>query len=186
MNHSEAREDGIFQIKVTLRDSDPPIWRRIQVPGDLTLEELHHVLQAVMGWWDYHLHQYIIDGTYYGVPYPDYMPDIIEESDVTLSQVAGRGSTFVYEYDFGDCWEHVLEVEKILDREPGQQYPVCVTGRRATPPEDAGGIWGYEEYLEALADPDHPEHEMYLEWRGEFDPEAFHLEAVNAALRELG
>jgi hypothetical protein len=176
----------IYQIKVTLRDSKPPIWRRIQVPGDVTLARLHDVLQAVMGWWDYHLHQFIAGGTHFGVPHPDYMVDMIDESTVRLREIASGGSAFVYEYDFGDCWQHVLEVEKVVEPEPGQRYPVCLKGRRATPPEDVGGVWGYERYLEAMADPDHPEHEMYMEWRGAFDPEAFDLEEVNAALRELG
>jgi DNA-binding MarR family transcriptional regulator len=181
----EPSRGSIYQIKVTLGGSKPPIWRRIQVPGDVTLAELHDTLQAVMGWWDYHLHQFIVGETYYGVPHPDYMMEMLDESEVRLNEFADEGSQFVYEYDFGDSWEHVLQVEKVLPSKPGQRYPVCVKGRRATPPEDVGGIWGYELYLEAMADPDHPEHEMYLEWRGEFDPEEFNLDEVNAALRKL-
>jgi hypothetical protein len=177
--------DSIYQIKVTLRGSRPPIWRRIQVPGDMTLADLHDVIQAVMGWWDYHLHQFIVEETYYGVPHPDYMMDMVDEGGVRLKEVADEGSRFLYEYDFGDSWVHVLEVEEVFAPEPGQAYPVCVDGRRAAPPEDVGGVWGYEQYLEAMADPDHPEHEMYREWRGDFDPEAFDLEEINAALRKL-
>lgn len=185
MASKKSSQASIHQIKITLRGSKPPIWRRIQVPGDVTLAELHAVLQSVMGWWDYHLHQFIVGETYYGVPHPDYMIDMLDESEVRLNEIAKEGSRFVYEYDFGDSWEHVLEVEEVLEPKSGQEYPVCVKGRRATPPEDVGGIWGYEVYLEAIADPDHPEHKMYLEWRGEFDPEAFDLDEVNAALRDL-
>jgi hypothetical protein len=176
----------IYQIKVTLKGSKPPIWRRIQVSCNTTLAELHHILQAVMGWWDYHLHQFIVGRTYYGVPDPNYddFMDMRDESEVRLNQIADEGSKFIYEYDFGDSWEHVLLVEKVLEPEPGQQYPVCIKGKRARPPEDVGGIWGYEEFLEAIRDPDHSEHDEYLEWvGGEFDPEAFNLDEINAALR---
>jgi hypothetical protein len=180
---------AIYRMKVTLRGSQPPIWRRIQVPGDVTLAGLHHILQAVMGWWDYHPHQFIVGETYYGVPHPDYMMDMLDEGKVRLNEVAAEGSRFVYEYDFGDSWEHVLEVEKILEPELGQEYPVCVKGRRAAPPEDAGGIWMYNYYVEATENPEHPDYpgdDEFLEWvGGEFDPEAFDLDEVNAALRKL-
>ena len=100
--------------------------------------------------------------------------------------VGGEGFKFVYEYDFGDSWEHIIVVEKIIPFDPAQALPICVKGKRACPPEDVGGIWGYETYLEAIQNPDHPEHAMYLEWGGDdFDPEAVDIEAINVALREL-
>ena len=182
----KSSEVPIYQVKVTLKGSKPPIWRRILVRSDVTLAELHDVLQAVMGWWDYHLHQFIVGEMYFGVPHPDYGMEMLDESEVRLNQIADEGARFVYEYDFGDSWEHVLEVEKVLPPDPDRQIPVCVKGRRACPPEDVGGVWGYEMYLEAIQDPDHPEHDMYIEWRGEFDPEAFDLEEINQALRGLG
>jgi hypothetical protein len=177
----------IYQVKVTLKHSKPPIWRRILVRSDITLAELHRILQAVMGWWDYHLHQFIVGQTYFGQPHPDYGFDMRDERRVRLNQiVTGEGAKFGYEYDFGDSWEHILLLEKVLEPEPGQQYPVCVEGRRACPPEDVGGVWGYEVFLEAIGDPEHPEHEDYLEWiGGEFDPEEFDLDAVNAVLRAV-
>jgi len=176
----------IYQIKVTLRGSKPPIWRRIQVRSDTTLGELHHILQGVMDWAGYHLHQFIVGQTYYGVPHPDYGFDMADENRVKLSQiVTGEKFKFVYEYDFGDSWEHILLVEKILPPEEGVQYPVCIKGKRACPPEDVGGIWGYYGYLEAIQNPDHPEHEMMLEWSGEMDPDAFDLDQVNKRLGVL-
>jgi hypothetical protein len=177
----------IYQIKVTLNESKPPIWRRILVAGDVNLEKLHYVLQVAMGWTNSHLHQFIVGQTYYGEPHPDYGSEMREERRVRLNQVArGEGITFIYEYDFGDSWMHTLLVEKILSPEPGQQYPVCVEGQRACPPEDVGGVWGYEEFLGAIRDPDHPEHEDYLEWvGGEFDSEEFDLEETNGILRDL-
>ncbi|MGD8966808.1 MAG: LexA family transcriptional regulator [Anaerolineae bacterium] len=181
----DASEAPVYQIRVTLAGIEPPIWRRVHVPSDITLAELHDVLQAVMGWWDYHLHQFTVGAVTYGVPHPDDWMEVRDERRVRLNAIADEGSRLVYEYDFGDSWEHVLEVERVLEPVPGRRYPVCIEGERATPPEDVGGIWGYELYLEAMQDPDHPEHEEYLEWRGEFDPELFDLRAVNRALREL-
>jgi hypothetical protein len=181
---SKAR---IYQIKVTLNESKPPIWRRILVAGDATLEKLHCILQMAMGWTNSHLHQFIVGQTYFGQPHPDYGIEMRDERQVKLSQVApGEAFTFRYEYDFGDSWLHNLVVEKVLEPDPDQQYPVCVEGERACPPEDVGGVWGYEGFLEAIGDPDHSEHESYLEWiGGEFDAEGFDLDAVNAALRAL-
>jgi hypothetical protein len=179
---------GIHQIKVTLENIQPPIWRRLLVPGDVTLEKLHYILQVAMGWTHSHLHQFIVGQTYYGVPHPDYGFEMRDERRMMLSQVVpGEGFKFHYEYDFGDSWLHSLLVEKILPPEPGQQVPICVKGKRACPPEDVGGAWGYAEFLDAIQDPNHPEHEAYLEWVGfEFDPEAFDLDETNEILRELG
>jgi hypothetical protein len=184
-----AKEVPIYQIKVTLQGSKPPIWRRLLVRSDITLADLHRIIQAAFGWWDYHLHQFIVGEIYFGVPDPDY-DDYLEMHDerkIRLHQLAEReGSKFRYEYDFGDDWLHQVLVEKILPPEPGQAYPVCLKGRRACPPEDVGGMWGYEHFLEAIADPEHEEHDNYLDWvGGEFDPEAFDLEEVNEALRAL-
>jgi len=180
-------EGTIYQIKVTLKGSKPPIWRRILVPGSVTLAKLHDILQVTMGWTDSHLHQFDVRGTYYGEPHPEYFHEVRDERRVRLDQiVTGEGFRFIYEYDFGDSWEHDLLVEKILPPDPGRQYPVCIKGKGACPPEDVGGIWGYYDFLEAIRDPKHEEHEDYLEWiGGEFDPEAFDLEAVNAELARL-
>jgi hypothetical protein len=182
-----ASEAPIYQIKVTLEHSKPLIWRRLLVPGDVTLEHLHYIIQVAMGWTNSHLHQFIVDGLYFGEPHPDYGLEMHDHRRIRLNAVTTEtGYKFTYEYDFGDSWEHTLLVEKILEPESGQQYPVCIKGKRACPPEDVGGVWGYEEFLEAIGDPDHPEHEMYLEWiGGEFDPEAFDLEETNAILQKL-
>jgi hypothetical protein len=177
----------IYQIKVTLEDSHPPIWRRILVPDSITLAKLHSILQVAMGWTDSHLHQFIAGDAYFGVPDPDYGFEMHDERRVKLAQIVpGEGSKFRYEYDFGDGWLHTLLVEKILPPQPGQPVPVCVKGKGACPPEDVGGMWGYYGFLEAIQNPDHPEHEDYLEWvGGEFDPEAFDLDETNELLHDL-
>jgi hypothetical protein len=182
---SSATPSQIYQLKITLRDSKPPIWRRLDVPNTMTLAQLHHVIQAAMGWADYHLHQFTVNGVEYGVPHPDDWNEVRNEKSVKLSQfVTGPKFKFTYEYDFGDSWEHIILVEKVLPPEPGVDYPRCITGKRACPPEDCGGVWGYASFLEAISDPDHPEHEELLEWvGGEFDPEAFDCAVVNEALR---
>jgi len=179
--------DLIYQLKVSLRGSRPPIWRRILVPGRFSLSKLHEVIQIAMGWKDSHLHQYLIDGEHFGVPSPNDWEPIIDERRFNLSKVAPREKCrFVYEYDFGDCWEHEIVVEKILPPEPGATYPVCVKGKRACPPEDVGGVLGYYDFLEALSDPNHEEHDYYLEWIGdEFDPEVFNLDVINVELRRV-
>jgi hypothetical protein len=172
----------IYQLKVTLNHSKPPIWRRIQVRGDTTLARLHDILQVVMGWHDYHLHAFRVDGVEYGQPNPD-LP-MRSDKSVALSRIIpGEKFRFRYEYDFGDSWEHVLVVEKLLSPEPGVDYPRCIAGKRACPPEDVGGIWSYPEFLAAIQDPLHPQHAEQLEWiGGSFDPEAFDLERVNRRL----
>lgn len=180
----------IYQIKVTLDDTHPPIWRRILVPGNTTLLKLHDILQIVMGWEDYHLHMFTIEGLIYGDPADDEFGELgtMNEANYKLSEVIyGEGQRFSYEYDFGDSWEHTLLVEKILPPAEGVRYPLCLKGKRACPPEDVGGVWGYQLFLEAIRDPQHAEHEEYLAWvGGEFDPEAFDLEEVNANLRSMG
>lgn len=173
----------IYQIKVSLMGSKPSIWRRILVPETTTLHQLHDILQIVMGWEDCHLHMFTINEQNYGDPEQD--PDgelgTDDESLFKLSQVAGKeGSKFHYEYDFGDSWQHELVIEKILPGEKDAIYPICVAGKRASPPEDAGGIGGYEDYLQAIANPKYPESKEMLEWIGEdWDPEYFSLEEVN-------
>lgn len=179
-----APTDQIYQIKITLRDSKPPIWRRVELPSATTLPKLHSIIQTVMGWYDYHLHQFKVGRIVYGVPDPDDYIEVHDERRVKLNQVlANPKDKFVYEYDFGDSWEHVVELEQILPPDPSASYPRCTAGKRSGPPEDCGGIWGYAGLLDTLADPGHPEHATMLEWvGGDFDPELFDLEATNQAL----
>jgi hypothetical protein len=174
----------MYQMKITLKGIRPPIWRRVRVPGTIRLADLHHVIQTVFGWTDTHLHQFGIGGTSYGQP-DDFDQVVADENAVTLAQVAGsRTKHFEYVYDFGDNWEHEVVVEKIIGGDSGSERPLCMGGKRHRPPEDCGGRWGYQRFLETIRDPGHPEHRMMLESvGGSFDPEAFDLAAVN---RDLG
>ncbi|MBA3442179.1 MAG: plasmid pRiA4b ORF-3 family protein [Pyrinomonadaceae bacterium] len=182
---------SIYQMKITLRGSKPPIWRRVEVRSDTTLHNLHWIIQTAMGWTNSHLHQFIVGQQYYSQPdfgIDEHGVDVKNERAIKLGQIASRAKAkFIYEYDFGDGWEHEVVVEKILTAEAGMHYPKCLTGKRACPPEDCGGVWGYAGFLEAIKDPEHPEHEDMLEWvGGSFDPEAFDIEEVNQELKGLG
>lgn len=178
---------SIYQVKVTLNDSKPPIWRRVLIPDSISLHQLHTILQIVMGWTNSHLHQFIIDDEYYGEPDEEdgYSEELKNEKRYRLNQfVTRKGFKFIYEYDFGDSWEHTVLVEAILPIEKGAQYPICSKGKRACPFEDIGGMWGYDDLLKSLADPKHPEHDDIVEELGEdFDPEFLDIEAVNLGLR---
>lgn len=179
---------SIHQLKVTLTGTKPPIWRRIQVASSINLRRLHDVIQEAMGWTQSHLYQFELGDVCYGEPDPEYGMPIRSAKATPLRKIAPEaGAVFLYEYDFGDSWQHRIVVEKVLPPEPGIAYPRCVAGKRACPPEDCGGIWGYQEFLEAIRDPEHPEHEAMLKWvGGAFDPEAFDLRAVNEGLANLG
>jgi hypothetical protein len=178
----------VYQIKVTLRGTRPPIWRRLLVPSDLTLEQLHSVLQAAMGWEESHLHEFRIGAQRFGKPDPSERwlgrSVTLSERTTRMSAVLGRvGAKAVYTYDFGDGWEHEVVVEKVLVPEPGQPYPVCIDGQRQGPPEDCGGMGGFYRLLEAIRDPEHEEHEELSEWLGrDFDPDAFSIPTVNQSL----
>ncbi|MFP5488178.1 MAG: plasmid pRiA4b ORF-3 family protein [Acidimicrobiia bacterium] len=171
----------VLQLKVMLKGSKPPIWRRVLVDATSTLEELHEVIQAAFGWWNYHLYEFEFGRARYGIPDPDgfdFGPPTRDARTTRLDPVAGAGATFTYTYDFGDWWEHQVAVEKVLDASPVPSLPACLDGRRAGPPEDCGGVGGYQELLGILADPDHPEHASRAEWasaRGgaSLDPNVF-------------
>lgn len=183
----QSTPQTIYQLKITLKDVRPPIWRRVQITSERTLGKLHQVIQEAMGWTNSHLHTFSIAGVEYGQPMPEDDFDVKNEQKVKLSQViTGEKFKFLYTYDMGDSWEHEILVEKVLPADAQVRYPVCLTGKRACPPEDCGGTWGYAEFLEAIRSPDHPDHEAMMEWiEGEFDSELFDLDAVNRLLRQI-
>jgi Plasmid pRiA4b ORF-3-like protein len=179
-----AEAPGLFRLKVTLRGIRPPVWRRIEVAGDTTFARLHAILQTAFDWTDSHLHVFHAGGEEIGVPDPEWNAGITNEKTIRLRDVAGRGiERLTYEYDFGDSWIHDIVIERAAHAAPGVLLPRCVAGKRACPPEDCGGVGGYAQLLEALADPHHPEHKNMRSWAGAFNPEAFDLERTDGILR---
>ncbi len=175
------------RLRVTLLDVTPPVWRELRVPSVIPLSVLHHVLQAAFAWQDAHLHEWGIgDVTYGPSDEPSWGEELADESETTLAAVAPLDSSFMYRYDFGDGWEHLVEVLEI-EAYDGTVEPVfCLDGARAAPPDDSGGPWGYEHLLDALADPDDPEHEEITEWVGQdFDPDQFDRAEINRVLETL-
>ena len=180
----------LYQFKISLQEIDPIIWRRILVK-ECTLDRFNLHLQLAMGWQNCHLYKFKIGGEIYGNhellydPYGD-GPEIIDTLETALSDIVpqnGEQFEFIYEYDFGDNWVHKILFEGCLKAEKGARYPLCVEGGQACPPEDVGGVYGYAEYLEALADPSHEEYETYTQWRGPFDPEKFDAEQITKRMR---
>ncbi len=181
-----SKSAEIAELEITLVGTDPPIWRRFAIRSNASLAELHVVIQVVMGWEDYHLHQFIgKNKTCYGPP--ELELDVIDESCAIVRDLVQRkGSRFQYEYDFGDGWLHDVKLVKFAAPDPQTTYPVCLDGARACPPEDSGGVYRYALMLDALADPDHDEREDIMEWLGDdFDALKFDLEQVNRALKAL-
>jgi Plasmid pRiA4b ORF-3-like protein len=178
----------ILQIKVTLLGTSPPIWRRLLVPADLTLAKLHQILQVAVGWHDSHLHGFSVGPRHFRIPDPDDeldgLPPAEGERTARLSRVLDVvGSKAIYIYDFGDSWEHSVVLEKRRPADPNLTYPICTDGQLACPPEDCGGVPGFYNLVEALADPTHEEHKEMLRWLGKkFDPQAFSVDRVNQVL----
>jgi hypothetical protein len=183
----------LCQLRVTLGGIEPGIWRRLEMPGNANLGWLHAVLQVAMGWTNSHLHQFLVGKDLYTDPSfeleeLDRGPHILDEHGVTLAEIAPcEKAEFAYEYDFGDSWTHVIVVEKLLEPSGAAATVArCLEGARACPPDDCGGVGGYENLVEVLRDPKHEEHESMKEWLGRpFDPEAFDLGHVNAYLGKL-
>ena len=179
----------VYQLKVSLRGARPPIWRRLLVPADISLARLHATIGAAFGWHGGHMH--VFETAYGDFGRADRELGHRADGPVTLEQVAPAVKGKIrYTYDFGDDWVHDIVVEKVLDPDPSTAYPRCAGGKRAAPPDDCGGIWGYEDLVEVLADPAHSEHQDRLEWLGltdasQFAPDAFDADAVNRRLGAL-
>ncbi len=175
-----------YQIKISLDGIKPPIWRRVLVEDDISLDYLNIIIQDVMGWEGYHAYSFRIGNLVYSVVDEDDfgLMDYIDSEETLLRDVVKKEKQkFKYTYDFGDNWKHTILIEKILTYDKDQDYPVCLKGKRNCPPEDCGGIWGYQDFVEAISDKNHHEHEELLEWAGgEFDPEEFDIDEINTYL----
>ncbi|WP_044409286.1 plasmid pRiA4b ORF-3 family protein [Thiomicrospira microaerophila] len=180
-----AATKKIYQLKINLKGAKPPIWRRFLVNSTVKLDQFHRTLQVVMGWYGGHLHQFNVNGCSYGAPNPDWgFDDVIDEGSTTLGQVLKyEKSKMIYEYDFGDGWEHIITLEKILPFSTTTPLPICIKAKGACPPEDIGGLWAYYDFLEIMKDKNHPEYEDYADWiGGDFDPDHCDLNLINELL----
>jgi hypothetical protein len=178
-----------WQLKIELLDVAPTVWRRLLVPETIKLPKLHQVFQAALGWTNSHLHEFVIGGVRYSEPDPDFDDELehADERGVLLHKALGIDARcFDYVYDFGDDWHHVVLVEdQHVDAKPPKSIR-CIDGENACPPEDVGGAYRYAEFLTAIRDPSHEEHEVYQEWSGgRFDPGRFDLDATNRALSKI-
>jgi hypothetical protein len=183
----------LYHLEVVLNHVEPQVRRRLQVPGNANLGWLHAVIQVAMGWTNSHLHQFCAGGRIVSDPafeldeFED-SPPVLNERKVTLMQVTPRErDELLYEYDFGDSWEHRVRVVKILGPDAAAaKVAICLDGARACPPEDCGGVWGYADLLKIIRNPRHKEHKRKLAWLGgPFDPESFDLNKANTFLRKL-
>jgi hypothetical protein len=185
---SKKAPPPIYQLKIALTGITPPIWRRIQVSGSIKLCCLHSAIQVAMGWTDSHLHQFEKDGKNWGVPEWDEFDefDLIDEGKTQLAKVLkSEGDSMVYQYDFGDDWQHEVVLEKIVPVSDLLKTPICLAGERRCPPEDVGGVQGYQEFLEVIFDPKHEEYEQYVRWAGGHFEDELELEAVNGKLSRM-
>ena len=180
----------IYQLKITLIDSRPKIWRRLLVDEDVLLSDLHKIIQTVMGWTNSHLHQFIKDKTFYTVRMPD--DDYWDEMDnsdykrIRLNELLRFvKNSIVYEYDYGDSWEHEIMLEKFLKPDDSVKYPICTDGKMKCPPEDVGGVFGYKTMLKVLRNPNDKEYESYINWLGgTFDYTEFEINKINNQLKK--
>jgi hypothetical protein len=169
-----------------LADVNPVVWRRVLVPGAVRMAKLSEMVLATMGWTNSHLHAFRLGERRIGMCFDEYPEGEIDEKGITVLQALREERRFVYDYDFGDGWEHDVVVEELTWSYFGLKFGVCIDGQNACPPEDVGGVPGYAEFLEAIGDPEDEEHDSYLEWvGGSFDPAEFDLASTNAALQRI-
>lgn len=172
-----------LQLKLVLQHTRPPIWRRLVVPDNATLGDLHGIIQTAMGWFDCHLHAFRIGDVTYGMKSEEFASDDLDEDTMMLGRIlTAKGQKFTYEYDFGDGWIHTVAVEKVLPATEPHPRVVCLAGARACPPEDCGGPWGFQRALEVLQGTEGDDDAEILEWLGDYDPGQFDLERVNRML----
>lgn len=181
----------IYQLKIVLNEVHPQVWRRVQVPSDIRLDHLHQVLQTALGWTDAHQHAFSYGQQQYTRPDEEVdleELDMHDERRVLLSDVLSEpGQTLGYEYDFGDYWQHTIKLEKVLAPALHRQYPVCLGGKRSSPPEDCGGAQQYARLVSILKNPDHLYYEEMKEWAGrDFDPEGWNRQKVHEELAVMG
>ena len=183
------RSSTVHHFEVALQEVEPKVWRGIQVPSSYSFWDLHVAIQDAMGWLDYHLHEFEIvnpatgNTERMGIPddaFDDEQPALPSWELQISDYFSSENARAIYTYDFGDNWQHTVTLKEVVERVPRMRYPRCVAGERACPPEDCGGIWGYQGFLDSIQNPHHEEHDRMLEWvSGSFDPEAFDPKSIH-------
>ena len=192
MSQHPPAHNIIVQIKIKLLGvTKPPVWRRVQLRADTRLDQLHEILQAALGWENYHLHAFSFGDERFGPRDAELALDFGDERQVTLGEVTDLGARIRYTYDFGDSWEHEILFEDLLDPDPDSHYPILVAAKGACPPEDCGGPWSYTDLKAILANPSHEQHQKMLEWLGlengsDFDPNAVPNDNISYELALTG
>ena len=184
---------NVFQLRITLKDIEPDIWRRFVVSDFWTFDKLHKIIQKVMGWEDYHVYEFNVYSNEFGLVDSDALdanPDLKSSKSARLFECLDHvGQKFIYRYDFGDDWEHELVVEKIIEDDRGKKIPFCVEGKRACPKEGCGGVSGYQRFMKMLntgIDPTGQDPNELKAWLGDWDPERFDIEKINKKLQRHG
>jgi hypothetical protein len=174
----------VFELKITLRNINPPIWRQLLIYGSTTLHGLHGAIQESFGWQNYHLYEFQLGSRRFETPEQEEATGEDATEILLMDLELKAGTTLTYLYDFGDDWHHDIEVIAVRQHEEGMEYPFCIDGARAGPPEDCGGPYAYQEFLDILADPKHSEYRERREWAGpHFQPEIFDIRATNRVLQ---
>ncbi len=177
----------VYQMRIYLKGTRPRIWRRFVVSPETRLDHLHQIVQIVMGWRDCHLHMFVAGKRRFQLPSPwddDFGLSASDEREYRIGHLLTREKDWIdYVYDFGDHWDHRIVLQRILSEAPENGVPWCLSGKHNCPPEDSGGLWGFYDKLRIMADPDDEEHDWIREWMGDYDPDDFSVDEVNAHLQ---
>ena len=177
---------NILKLRITIPDIEPEIWREIVVENDITFKKLHEIIQLSFGWTNSHLYNFDVSGILFSIPDKEFGNNDLDAKNKITEFLIEQGQKALYTYDFGDYWEHEIEIVDVLKKEKEIQYPKCLDGKRNGPPEDCGGIPGYEDVIDALTNKDKSEYEDLLEWLGDYDPETFDIDEINKAILNPG
>ena len=177
---------NILKLRITIPDIEPEIWREILIENDITFKKLHEIIQLSFGWTNSHLYNFDVNGILFSMPDKEFENNDLDVKNKITEFLIEKGQKAFYTYDFGDNWEHEIKIVDVLKKEKGIRYPKCLDGRRNGPPEDCGGIPGYEDVIDALTGKDKSEYEDLLEWLGNYDPEKFDIDKINKAILNPG
>ncbi len=177
---------NILKLRIKIPDIEPEIWREILIENDITFKKLHEIIQLSFGWTNSHLYNFDVNGILFSIPDKEFKNNDLDAKNKITEFLIEEGQKAHYTYDFGDNWEHEIEIVDVLKKEKGIRYPKCLDGKRNGPPEDCGGIPGYEDVIDALTSKDKSEYEDLLEWLGNYDPEKFDIDKINKAILNPG